>query len=392
MPDRTLPLGCSVVLAKNDLQTLIDRLRQRGYRTIAPQVVDGAIVYDDLDRIERLPVGMLDEQDGGRYRLRRDDSAGFFDYVVGPNSLKNYVFPPREPLLQADRREEGWQMRTVEPEAEPLAVLGVRSCDLHALAVQDRVFLEGPYVDPAYKARRERLLLVAVNCRRAAATCFCHSMKTGPAVKSGFDLALTELDDCFVVEVGSEAGGRVLAECPWTPATSRQVRQAREAPRRLAKQMAQRPATDPDEKPNGPPRERSLDTHEIRDLLLGNLQHPRWQQVAQRCLSCGNCTLVCPTCFCSVVEEVSDLTGDHVTRQRSWDSCFTAEHSYMSSGIVHKSTASRYRQWLTHKLASWIDQFDVSGCVGCGRCITWCPVGIDMTEEVAAIRKESPTG
>ncbi|MEQ8789622.1 MAG: 4Fe-4S dicluster domain-containing protein [Pirellulaceae bacterium] len=388
MPARTLPLGCSVVLAKDELQTLIDRLRQRGYRTVAPQVADGAIIYDDLDRIDRLPLGMLDEQDGGRYRLRRDANAGYFDYVVGPNSLKNYVFPPREPLLEAQRKDGQWEMQTIEPPAERLAVIGVRSCDLHALAVQDRVFLEGPYVDPAYKARRERLLLVAVNCRRAAATCFCHSMKTGPAVKSGFDLALTELEDSFVVEVGSERGGEILAECDWIPATSQQAQQAQETPRRLARQMAER-ATAAEEGANRSSAQRSLDTKDIRDLLLGNLEHPRWQEVAERCLACGNCTLVCPTCFCSVVEEVSDLTGDHVTRERSWASCFTADHSYMNSGAVHKSTASRYRQWLTHKLASWIDQFDVSGCVGCGRCITWCPVGIDLTEEVAAIREEA---
>ena len=133
-------------------------------------------------------------------------------------------------------------------------------------------------------------------------------------------------------------------------------------------------------------RQRSLDTHDIRDLLLGNLDHARWEEVGQRCLACANCTMVCPTCFCSTVQDVTDLTGDHVTRERFWESCFTAEHSYMNCGTVHKSISSRYRQWLTHKLASWHDQFDTSGCTGCGRCITWCPVGIDLTEEVSAIR------
>jgi ferredoxin len=134
------------------------------------------------------------------------------------------------------------------------------------------------------------------------------------------------------------------------------------------------------------PRERYLDTTNIHDLLLNNLEHPRWAEVATRCLSCANCTLVCPTCFCAAVEDVSDLSGDNVRRERAWDSCFTMEHSYMNTGTVRKTTASRYRQWLTHKLATWIDQFGSSGCVGCGRCITWCPVGIDITEEVAAIR------
>jgi ferredoxin len=131
---------------------------------------------------------------------------------------------------------------------------------------------------------------------------------------------------------------------------------------------------------------RRLDTEGIRDLLLSNLEHPRWSEVASRCLSCTNCTMVCPTCFCSSVKEVADLQGDHVQRRRQWDSCFNADFSYMNGGLVRNQISSRYRQWLTHKLASWIDQFDTSGCVGCGRCITWCPVGIDLTEEVAAIR------
>jgi ferredoxin len=97
--------------------------------------------------------------------------------------------------------------------------------------------------------------------------------------------------------------------------------------------------------------------------------------------------MVCPTCFCSTVSEVSDLAGDHVERHRQWDSCFNLEFTYMNGGMVRDNTRNRYRQWLTHKLATWIDQFGSSGCVGCGRCIAWCPVGIDLTEEVSAIRE-----
>jgi ferredoxin len=131
---------------------------------------------------------------------------------------------------------------------------------------------------------------------------------------------------------------------------------------------------------------RTLDTAGIRDLLYQNFEHTRWDDVAARCLSCGNCTLACPTCFCSTVEDSSDVAGQRAERWRRWDSCFVQSFSYIHGGSVRMSPRSRYRQWLTHKLASWIDQFGTSGCVGCGRCITWCPVGIDITEEVAAIR------
>jgi len=364
-----LPIGCLVRIDKPALQAVIDKLKSLGYRVVGPRAVDAAIVYSDLDRVEQLPVGCIDEQEGGRYRLTTTDSNRYFDYVVGPHSLKNYLFPPRTTTLESIRIKGAWQMQQPPLPQERLAILGVRACDLHALAVQDRVFLGGPYVDQDYKARRDNLFLVAVNCGRAAATCFCTSMGTGPAVRGDADLALYELAEHFVVEVGSEAGSEVITAAPWRPCTTREVEAALEVPRQAEKEIRRR-----------------LDTRGLREVLLGQLEHPRWDEVAQRCLTCTNCTMVCPTCFCSSVNEVSDLSGDRARRERVWDSCFNDEHSYMNSGTIRKSTAARYRQWLTHKLASWIDQFGTSGCVGCGRCITWCPVGIDLTEEVAALR------
>jgi ferredoxin len=387
MAGRSLPVGSFLSIDTTQLQVLVDTLRGMGYRTVGPRIADGAIVYADLSSIDQLPRGYVDRQDGGLYRLEKADGAGFFDYVVGPHSLKNFMFPPRETLLESVRTNGTWQMTPVEVDPTPLAVIGVRSCDLAALAIQDKVFLGGPYVDPAYKARREKLFVVAVNCRRASATCFCHSMNTGPAVNQAFDLALTEVDGEFVVEIGSPAGAKAMADIEWLPATAQSVEEARAIPAALKEQMHQRDQV-PYSQQQGT-RQRFLDTTDIRDLLVGNLEHPRWAEVAERCLACGNCTLVCPTCFCASVEDVSDLTGDNVRRERAWDSCFNAEHSYMNTGTVRKTIASRYRQWLTHKLATWHDQFGTSGCVGCGRCITWCPVGIDITEEVAAIRGKS---
>lgn len=378
-----------VSIEKHELQSIIDALVSRGYRTIGPRVADAAVVYDDLTSIDQLPRGVVDRQDGGNYRLETSADGAWFDYVVGPHSLKNFVFSPREVLLELRRDEGGWQSSAPRRDGRPLAAIGLRSCDLHALAVQDRVFLGGPYVDAAYQSRREGLFVVAVNCRRAAATCFCHSMNTGPACTFGFDLALTEIEDRFVVEIASERASEVIAAARSAPCTRQEIEAYSRLPATLRASMEARSNGGQQAEP-GEPAGRFLDTTDIRDLLMDNLEHPRWSQVAERCLSCANCTMVCPTCFCSSVEEVSDLSGEHVQRERSWASCFTAEHSVMSSGTVRKTTRSRYRQWLTHKLATWIDQFGTSGCVGCGRCITWCPVGIDLTEEVAAIRGSRP--
>jgi ferredoxin len=378
------PVGSFLSIDTAQLQALIDALRDAGYRTVGPRIADGSIVYGDLSSIEQLPLGYIDRQDGGLYRLERAEGAGYFDHVVGPHSLKNFLFPPRETLLESIRTNGTWQMAPPEIDPVPLAVIGVRSCDLHALAIQDKVFLGGPYVDPGYKTRRERLFVVAVNCRRAADTCFCHSMNTGPALNHGFDIALTDVEGRFVVQIGSLAGAGIMAEIESEPATEQEVENAWAISAKLKERLNARDQV-PYSQQTGP-RQRFLDTSNIHDLLLSNLEHARWASVAERCLACGNCTLVCPTCFCATVEDVSDLAGDNVRRERAWDSCFNAEHSYMHTGTVRKTIASRYRQWLTHKLATWIDQYGTSGCVGCGRCITWCPVAIDLTEEVAAIR------
>jgi ferredoxin len=368
-----LPVGCHVRMEKHALQGLLDRLKQWGYRVIGPTVSQAAVIYDEIQSLAELPVGYTDDQEAGQYRIKKTDSGAYFDYVVGPHSLKRYLFPPRATVLLGMRTESGWKLLAPEVPDEKLAFLGLRSCDLHALAIQDKVFVDGPYLDPYYAARRANLFLMAVNCGRSAPTCFCASMNTGPAVTSGFDLALTELPEYFVLEVGSEQGGEALAGLACLPCTAAEVAEARQVPRIAARQQS-----------------RKLDADAVHDLLLGNLDHPRWDQVATRCLSCANCTLVCPTCFCSSVQEVTDLTGEQVRRERTWDSCFNPEHSRMSSGAIHPTIRASYRQWLTHKLATWIDQFGTSGCVGCGRCITWCPVGIDLTEEVAAFQGGQP--
>ena len=358
-------------LPHSGLQSLIDALRDDGFCVVGPTIDQHAIVYDEISSIDDLPRGWTDRQEAGTYRLQERDDDALFGYVVGPHSWKKYLFPPLTTVASAEKTDSGWQMRTPEPDSIKYAFLGVRACELAAIGVQDRVFTGGPYVDPVYARRREHAMVIAVNCTEAAPTCFCSSMNSGPRCTSGFDLALTELEDGFVVETGSDSGAELLARLDTEP-----LRPERSSDAECARQRAVDQQT------------RQLNTDGVRDLLLGNLQHPRWQEVGERCLGCTNCTMVCPTCFCSSVEEVADLSGDHVRRQRHWDSCFNLSFSYMSHGTTRDTIAQRYRQWLTHKLGSWQDQFDVSGCVGCGRCITWCPVGIDLTEEVAALREE----
>lgn len=360
----------SCFLSIDQFANLFEVLHALDYEVIGPTLEQEAIVYDRITSVDDLPRGWTDIQEPGKYRLQQRDDDALFGYVVGPHSWKQNLFPPVSTLSTADRTDEGWQFTEAEQELPKFAFLGVRACELAALKIQDRVFIGGPYVDPNYQRRRNQALIIAVNCTQAASTCFCTSMNTGPRCTADYDLAFTELPDGFVVEVATPLGETIIDALETQIATDENQRQAEAARQQAVDQIS-----------------REFDTADIRDLLLSNLEHPQWNDVAERCLSCTNCTMVCPTCFCSSVEEVSDLTGDHVERQRQWDSCFNVDFSYMNDGLVRNSIRNRYRQWMTHKLATWIDQFGTSGCVGCGRCITWCPVGIDLTEEVAAIRE-----
>lgn len=360
----------SCFISIDQFAKIFEALHALDYEVIGPTLDQEAIVYDRLTSVDDLPRGWMDIQEPGKYRLQQRDDDALFGYVVGPHSWKQNLFPPVSTLSVADRTDEGWQFAEVEEELPKFAFLGVRACELAAIKIQDRVFMGGPYVDPNYQGRRSQALIIAVNCTQAASTCFCTSMNTGPRCKAGYDLALTELPDGFIVEVATPLGETVIDALETKIATDEYQRQAEVARQQAVDQIT-----------------REFDTTDIRGLLLSNLEHPQWNDVAERCLSCTNCTMVCPTCFCSSVEEVSDLTGDHVERQRQWDSCFNVDFSYMNGGLVRNSIRNRYRQWMTHKLATWIDQFGTSGCVGCGRCITWCPVGIDLTQEVAAIRE-----
>jgi len=363
-----------VLLERSHFNELFKSLKDQGYSLVGPTVREEAIVYDEIHSAEDLPVGWTDEQEGGKYRLKKREDKACFGYVVGPHSWKKFLNPPLMRLWQAKRDEKGIHFSPEKQEHPKFAFLGVRSCEIHAMAIQDKVFKDGQYVDTVYKLRRENALIIAVNCGQAGGTCFCVSMNTGPKSTFGFDLALTEiLEDgrhYFLIEIGTELGAKVLRDVPHREALTNDIEKADQISARTATQMG-----------------RTLDTTNIKDLLYQNLEHPRWDDVASRCLTCANCTMVCPTCFCSTVEDVTDLKGENAERWRKWDSCFTMDFSYLHGGSVRPSTKSRYRQWMTHKLATWIDQFGTSGCVGCGRCITWCPVAIDLTEEVRAIRE-----
>lgn len=362
-------IGDTGFLDRAQFTDLLEVVLAQGYRWLGPQLRDDAMVLAPLERVEQLPWGKGDRQVPGEYRIQDADPQRAFAWANGPQALKPLVFAPQETLWQVARDADGrLAFNTVTPEVPATAVLGVRACDLAALQLQDQHFLAEGREDAHYAARRRSLFLVAVNCTHPAATCFCASTGDGPAARAGYDLLLDELDDGYLVRAGSAAGARVMEQLPLQAADPAQQQLAQEATRQAA-------AT----------QQRQLIPGNLHDRLLANLDHPRWNEVAERCLSCGNCTSVCPTCFCHRQDAQPTLDGRVSDQQRSWDSCFTADHSFVHGRSLRGDTRTRYRQWLTHKLGGWHVQYGRSGCVGCGRCISWCPVGIDITEEVHAV-------
>lgn len=360
------------VLPKAQFQSFLDALWRSGRTVLGPVERDGCVDFDEIRHTDELPIGRRDRQEPGRYRLMAGEPGEIFGVVHGPTSAKRHLFAPIEPLVDVRVDADGLHFRPIEPEAPFLVIVGLRACDIAAVAVQDRVFLQDGVRDAAYAVRRERIAFVAVHCTRSLPTCFCTSMGTGPRAQAGFDLGLTELKDDFVVEIGSDLGHSLLASLDLGAAPDVLVEQAQTAIDTCAAAMPQR-----------------LATEGLAAALLSSHEHPRWDDVAARCLSCGNCTMVCPTCFCHGIEDVTAIHGRESTRVRQWASCFDPGHGQIHGMNFRPHVRDRYRMWLTHKLATWQEQFGTSGCVGCGRCATWCPAGIDLVDECNALRLPS---
>jgi ferredoxin len=359
------------------LDRLIASLHALGYTVYGPRVQDDAATIDEIRSADMLPVGWADRQERGRYTLTRTGSPRLFDLTHGAQSWKRLLLPPTIRLWRAERGPDGVRFADGDPLPSPMAFLGVRACELKAIHVQDAVLLDPPESDVAYRGRREPVFIVVVQCTRAGGTCFCASMDTGPRARIGYDLALTEIvgpdGHWFLAEVGTHRGAEVLMMVPNRPATAREIAMAERSVADAAMHMG-----------------RTLETTGLCERLAERYDHRQWETLEARCLACGNCTLVCPTCFCTTVEDRADLADRVSDRVRHWDSCFSPGFSYIHGGSVRPSTRARYRHWLMHKLSTWHAQFGTSGCVGCGRCITWCPVGIDLTEEAHAVGSPVP--
>jgi ferredoxin len=369
--DRSPEIGSTVAIQKNVFNALLSKLKEQGYEIVGPHVENETLVYAPIAKLEDLPRGFVTEQEAGSFRLVYTGHTRYFDIIPGAQSWKQFLFPSRAELFTLRKADGTWNMETPRPTAPAYAFIGVRGCELAAIQIQDNAFLRSDFTDPIYRAAREKAFILAVNCLHPASTCFCASMGTGPRVDGDADLTLTELEDVFLLNVGSELGRNILSGLPFESASAFVLNAANRGLERAAQQMG-----------------RSMDTSDLPDLILNNLDHAHWREIGERCLSCANCTQVCPTCFCWDATDTLSLDGNQTRRERVWDSCFNPGYSYQAGGNTRPTIHSRYRQWMSHKLGTWKVQYGTFGCTGCGRCITWCPAAIDITVEIANLRKE----
>jgi ferredoxin len=364
----------SVLDPREGLDALVRMLRDDGHRVVGPVVRDGVIAYDDIVCGDDLPTGVAVEQAPGRWRLTQTGGPTRFAWTPGADSWKPFVFPARQEVLRIRRTDGSFVVSRPAAPERPLALIGARDCEVRALEVLDRVMLDADHPDPRYGDRRQGAFVVAVTCGEPAATCWCTSMGGGPHPQVGYDIRVTEVTDGghrLVATAGSERGAALLDRLGATMADDADLAAATSV---AAAATARMPAR--------------LPGAELPARLAGSSLQPHWDVVAERCLSCGNCTMVCPTCFCSALADAPTLgagDGADACRVQEWASCFQLDHSNLGGRPVRATTVSRYRQWLTHKLQTWPEQFGTNGCVGCGRCTTWCPAGIDIVQEAAAL-------
>lgn len=377
----------AVRLGHDGLQVLLDELAGDGRRVWAPVVGDDVVTVAPVSEADDLPVGWDDEQGPGHYRLVHTGAPTRFAWTVGPQTWKPLVHPPDQltHVMHQVAPDAPVEVEVRRPARERRALVGVRPCEVAALERLATVFDRSGSVE----RDGDDDLVVAVTCTSPAATCFCASMGTGPdldAAAAGVDIALTELESdgevVYLATAGTDAGADLLDRLVATgdrdvaaPADDAAVGAAAAAHDAARAEMT-----------------RSVPNTALHGALLGRADASEWNAVGERCLACGNCTSVCPTCFCTGLIDLTSVTApDRVERHRTWDTCYSVEFSRLGPGPVRPAVAMRYRQWLTHKFDTWHDQFGTSGCVGCGRCITWCPVGIDVTAEIAAVLTARPT-
>jgi ferredoxin len=334
------------VMEKKDFPSFIEELRKE-YEFIGPVRKGKSYIFDKIS----------------------DEKEISLDYDTTILPPKKLFFLPEEKLFSFLRKEKGRVDIKEEEKEAKRALFGVHPCDVKALLLLDQV-MKGDFLDPYYVKRRQKTILIAMNCTQPRENCFCTSFDTGPELKEGYDLLLTDLDRKYLVEVGTLDGKRLLERVKTSKAGKGDVKKKKQKIEGAREKI-----------------KKKIETEGLEADLKKNFNHEKWKEVKDKCLFCGSCTHVCPTCFCYNVSDFNAHTLKSGERIRNWDSCLTLEFAEVAlGGNFRKDREARIKQRIYHKLAYFKEQFGSFGCVGCGRCIDTCVKDIDITEVINEIR------
>ena len=294
--------------------------------------------------------------------MRWSEGMAMTDALNTVRSAKDFFFPQTEDLVSF--KMEGKSIEIIDPrtETEDFVVFGVRACDARSFSILDRVFLVDP-VDSYYANRREHGTIVSMACSRPAETCFCHSFGIDAAEPEG-DAVCWKTEDALYIRANTEKGEKLLEKLRpmMEEADEAPVKAQQEKTREILGKLPLNSFTT--EKFGG-------------DVLLKVFNSEQWKSLSESCLGCGTCTFVCPTCQCYDIRDFK--TGSGVKRFRCWDSCMYSDFTLMASGNPRTSQLERFRQRFMHKLVYFPANNDgIYGCVGCGRCLSKCPISMNI--------------
>ena len=337
----------SYILKKSDLAGFVESLA--GEREVLGPVVDGD---------QRFKFAAADPQE---FRL---------DFQNTYLSPKDLFFPQSEKMFEfsAQRGEEGaFILQEIQGKPRPKLVFGLRPCDAKAFFVLDKIFQNDQYTDPYWMDKRQAAVLIGLGCNQPCPTCFCTSVGAGPFHEQGLDALAFDLGDKLLLKTLTPKGEEVLKKAQGlSPADTKDQAQGQEIKKQAEAAIKSRVETD------------QIDKRTVLELF----EAPHWEVVQERCLNCGVCTFVCPTCHCfDIQDEVHGQTG---VRLRNWDYCMSWLFTMHGSGHNPRATKKeRVRQRFMHKFKYIPLKRDGEiGCVGCGRCVTLCPVNIDVRDVV----------
>ncbi|MFC1994521.1 4Fe-4S dicluster domain-containing protein [Chloroflexota bacterium] len=335
------------IIRKEDVADLLDKFIEE-YELFAPVKRDNLVVFD---------------------RIHSGNEA-FLDYTNTTKSAKEILFPQAETLFSYVATDGGASIETPPSEESPRLLFGVRPCDARSFVLLDEVFDGEKYKDVYYLNRRANMAVVAIGCVRPRSTCFCTSVGGAPCSAEGSDLLLIDVGDDYVVQVVSDKGARLLEGVGLEDAGEDEIALMWQAIRDAQAYMAPKLAMDG-----------------LKQKLDSMFEDPIWGPLTEKCLGCGVCTYLCPTCHCfDIVDEATDSAGQRI---RLWDSCQFRQFTLQASGFNPRpTTKGRLRQRIMHKFSYFIDNYGHIGCVGCGRCVIECPVNLDTRDVLTDILME----